>query len=583
MSASKRKPISIEEKSRIISKIESGVPNKDLVKEYGVRHSTISSIWKARDKIKTLYDKNCLKMKRSRTTKHAKIEDAVLKWYRHQRTNNVPINGPMLQQKANELAQRFDEDFVFTPSWVQRFRARHGIVGRITSVEVASVDKGTVDNWMTQKWPTIWEGYRPEDIFNADETGLFYNMKPDRISKFKGENCSGGKMAETRLTIMVAANMTGSCKRKLLVIGNYKTPECFKTGSLPVIYENNVKSWMTLEIFERWLRNWDDELKANNKKVLLLVNTCAAHMAVTNLKFIKLVFLPSNVLQPMDQGVIRCIKSNYRKLQVLQLLQNLETNNEKSLTVLDAILMVAEAWENVSRKTIADCFIQAGFTSMHDDDEEDNISLCQLAQNLRPALSTTEANEFIDVDKSVAICEATTEDHVRVQIVKEEYDKQEYSEEQLTVPELDRTLNDAPVTVDNIVRKVQVVKEEYDDEEYFEELFTESTLDDAPATEDPLNDGLNAYAQTDDIVQVREVQEFQEEYDNHENSEKQFTMPTLNDCLNAVSVLRKIFLFNDNFHMQGNYDDTLIRIQRELQNVYARQKCSKQAKMHIEK
>ncbi|XP_050675894.1 tigger transposable element-derived protein 4-like [Leptidea sinapis] len=307
-------------------------------------------------------------------------------------------------------------------------------------------------------------------------------------------------MSKTRLTIMVAANMTGSCKRKLLVIGKSKKPRCFKNiRSLPVTYENNVKSWMTSEIFEKWLRNWDAELKANNKIVLLLVDNCPAHPAVTNLKCIKLVFLPPNVtsvLQP-SIGVIRCLKSHYRRLQVLKLIQSIDSNNQNSFTVLDAILMISEAWEKVSQKTIANCFGHAGFKDLTslitrtsddviDDDEDDNISLAQLAQNLRPALSTTETDEFIDVDQSIAIR--------------------------------------------------------------------------APATEDDI---------------VHEVQEENEQ----EDSEEQFTVPTLIDGLNAVSVLRKIVLFNEEFHMQGNCDNTLIKIQCELQNVYAQQKCFKQTKI----
>lgn len=93
-------------------------------------------------------------------------------------------------------------------------------------------------------------GYGPDDIFNADEIELFYNMPPDMTLKFKGENCSGEKLSKTRLTIMVAANMTGSCKWKLLVIGKSKKTRCFKNiRSLPVTYENNVKSWITSEIF----------------------------------------------------------------------------------------------------------------------------------------------------------------------------------------------------------------------------------------------------------------------------------------------------------------------------------------------
>ncbi|XP_028177561.1 tigger transposable element-derived protein 4-like [Ostrinia furnacalis] len=251
-----------------------------------VSHSTISTIWKERDKIQILYDKNFLKMKRARTTRHTKIEEALLKWFKYQRTNNVPINGPILQQKANDFAQRLGEDFVCSSSWIQRFRARHGIVGG-----KVSGDKGAVNEWMAQKWPTLCEGYSPEDIYN------------------------------TRLTIMVAANMTGSCKRKLLVIGKSKKPRCFKnTRSLPVSTVNKLSQ----------VRNWDAELKANNKKVLLLVDNCPAHPAVTNLKCIKLVFLPPNVtsvLQLMNQGVIRCLKSHYRRLQVLKLIQSIDSNN----------------------------------------------------------------------------------------------------------------------------------------------------------------------------------------------------------------------------------------------------------------
>ncbi|CAF4856881.1 unnamed protein product [Pieris macdunnoughi] len=138
MSQGKRKQITIEEKSRIISKLESGIPNKNLAVEYGVSHSTISTIWKEREKIQTLFENNLLKMKRARTTKHTKIDEALLKWFKYQSTNNLPINGPILQQKANDFAQRFGEDFVCSSSWIQRFRARHGIVGGKISGETAS-------------------------------------------------------------------------------------------------------------------------------------------------------------------------------------------------------------------------------------------------------------------------------------------------------------------------------------------------------------------------------------------------------------------------------------------------------------
>ncbi|GBP89083.1 Tigger transposable element-derived protein 4 [Eumeta japonica] len=313
------------------------------------------------------------------------------------------------------------ENFECSSSWVQRFRARHNIVAKKVCGEAAGVPEGVTEKWLSHKWPALSEGYTPEEIFNADETGLFYNLIPDKTLKFKGEECKGGKLSKTRITLLVAANMSGSCKRKLLVIGKAKKPRCFKNiHSLPVTYENNTRSWMTSQIFEKWLRSWDAELKSGGNKILLLVDNRPAHPVVSNLKCIKLVFLPPNVtsvLQPMDQRVTKASKTQYRKLQVLQMIQNIENGEDtKSLSVLDANLMILEAWEKVTQTTIANCFCHTDFKDLSpsqaesDDDislagmirshtdEDDNIPLVQLVAQLQRSSATAlriEIEEFI--------------------------------------------------------------------------------------------------------------------------------------------------------------------------------------------
>lgn len=259
-------------------------------------------------------------------------------------------------------------------------------------------------------------------------------MTPDKTLRFKGEKCSGGKLSKVRITVLVTANMTGSVKKKLLVIGKSKNPRCFKgVSSLPVNYEYNTKAWMTSEIFQKWLRKWDSELKTENRKILLLVDNCPAHPPVLNLTCIKLVFFPPNVtsvLQPMDQGVIKSLKTHYRKLLVLRMLQNIERNETKCLTILDAILMISEAWEKVTSTTIANCFRHAGFTDIDEDNiplarlaeqlqenqadlyNEDNIPLARLIEQLPNSLNKNELEEFIDVDNDLAICAQTSEEDI---------------------------------------------------------------------------------------------------------------------------------------------------------------------------
>jgi hypothetical protein len=39
----------------------------------------------------------------------------------------------------------------------------------------------------------IIKQYVPSNIFNMDETALFYNVQPKRILTMKGKRCPGGK------------------------------------------------------------------------------------------------------------------------------------------------------------------------------------------------------------------------------------------------------------------------------------------------------------------------------------------------------------------------------------------------------
>jgi hypothetical protein len=163
-------------------------------------------------------------------------------------------------------------------------------------------------------WSQIRSEFSDSDIFNADETGLFYKLTPDQTLKFKKEKCTGGKMSNERVTVLVCANLDGSEKRKLLVMGKSKHPRCFKNiKHLPVKYTHNRKAWMTSDIFISEIRQWDNELKI---RTIVLMDNSTAHPKMNNVKNIKLVFLPPNttsMLQPLDQGIINNLKVNFAK------------------------------------------------------------------------------------------------------------------------------------------------------------------------------------------------------------------------------------------------------------------------------
>ena len=66
------------------------------------------------------------------------------------------------------------------------------------------------------------EGYATKDIFNCDETGLFYRTLPTRSLVVKG-----GKQAKDRITVLLCASVSGE-KLQPLVIGKSRNPRSFK-------------------------------------------------------------------------------------------------------------------------------------------------------------------------------------------------------------------------------------------------------------------------------------------------------------------------------------------------------------------
>lgn len=381
MEKQKRKAFTLKQKYEIIKKIQSGVKQSKICKDLNLQKSTVATIWKKRQDILSVYDKTNVRCKKLKTSVHQEVDKGLLQWFAQKRQENVPISGNVLQEKASELGSKIEKtEFKCSRSWIGRFKKRHNIASGKIVGEAAGVDMNIVDDWLSNVWPTIRDNYEYKDIFNADETGLFYKMTPDTTLKFVGETCAGGKLSKVRITVLVAANMSGTEKRKLLVIGKSANPRCFKNKSLPVKYKANSKAWMTSEIFKSELREWDEKLKMENRKILLLVDNCPAHPDV-ELEQIKLIFMPPNTsskLQPMDQGVIHSLKCHYRKILLMKMLDAIDKNKSFSVDLLDAIHFIHLAWQKVSRETIANCFKHGGFLRKEGEyDSDDDLPLNQ--------------------------------------------------------------------------------------------------------------------------------------------------------------------------------------------------------------
>ena len=209
------------------------------------------------------------------------------------------------------------EEFEASCGWLQKFLFRHQLSSAVLCGEGAEVRPETVDNWKA-KLPDLLKGYSPKDIYNCDETGLFFRTLPSRSYVSKTDSAKNGKLAKDRITVLLASSMAGD-KLRPLVIGKSANPRCFSQRSkrqMEITYESNSKAWMTSEIFTRWLNRLNNKMILQDRKILLFMDNCGAHPPTT-LSNIKLVFFPPNTtshLQPMDAGIIQNVKLHYRKV-----------------------------------------------------------------------------------------------------------------------------------------------------------------------------------------------------------------------------------------------------------------------------
>ena len=406
--ATKRKLVSksIHEKHQALVEVENGGKKSDIALKYGVPLNTLSTWIKNSEKIKTSFkcsDQN-LSRKRIKVVKYEEIDNALLRWFTGKTEEGAAINGPILMEKANKFAKELGYDeFQCSVNWITTFKERHRIKFRSVQGEERAVDMETVEQWHQTIWPNILEIYEPRNIFNCDESGLFYKLLPNKTLAFKGQRCAGGKLSKDRLTLMFCVNMDGSDKCPLLTIGKSQKPRSFKNKvTLPTEYKSNRKAWMTSDIFTEWLKKFDRKMTTQKRKVALLLDNCAAHPKnVTGLKSVELYYLPPNttsVLQPLDQGIIKNFKHFYRSSINRKHVNALDTGTEFKVSVLDAMTEAQLAWEKVTPETISNCWLHMVFS-------EKIGSNVDIEESTLPGLTNQECKDYITSDDLVLTSE----------------------------------------------------------------------------------------------------------------------------------------------------------------------------------
>ena len=298
------------------------------------------------------------------------LDTAMWDWFQSARSINIPLSGPLIQEKALEFAASLGiDEFKASNGWLNRFNKRHNLVCGKISGERGSVNDATVIEWK-EKLPSIISGYQLHNIFNMDETGIFFRALPDKTMHERAKECTGGKRSKDRVTCLLCVNALGDFERTL-IIGHSLNPRCFKNippFHLPVTYRANKKAWMTSALYHEWLNAFDAKMRNHNRHILLFLDNAPCHPPGNSLTNIKLIFLPANttsVLQPLDQGIIQCLKLHYRKRLLRRVISQIYNGcgaetEARSVNILDACQWIAAAIEEIRPSTVHKCFSKCG-------------------------------------------------------------------------------------------------------------------------------------------------------------------------------------------------------------------------------
>ena len=199
--------LSLATKVDILNSVEkSGKRRSSIAQEFGVSKSTVTRLWSKRAELRAALQSSQFgpERKRFRTAKYCDIEDALLLWFKQAQSLNVTISGPILQAKAQELALSLGHlNFSCSSGWLDRFKSRHSITFRRTYGESTAVAPDMTSQWFSETLPALLAEYGPDDVFAADETGLFWKCLPDKAVSLREETCSDGKLSKERITVMM--------------------------------------------------------------------------------------------------------------------------------------------------------------------------------------------------------------------------------------------------------------------------------------------------------------------------------------------------------------------------------------------
>ena len=381
--------------------VKVGVSKREAARRYHVTENSIRNLLKDKERILSRYHMGNEDIRDERQrggfAKHQDLEEKLYEWVKTLRARQVPLPPSLIQFRAKRMAEEMNiSAFNASNGWYARFTRRNQVTARMLCGEGGDVDIN--DPTLVDAMEALREKvaqYPPENVYNMDETGLFYRMIPKYtvLCAHEAKDARGTKPKKDRVTLIVCTNSTGTHKIPLLMVGKAKQPAAFKSQHLPLAYISQGKAWCDSTVFRHWCENvFLPSVRARTgRPVLLLLDNAPGHYYAFEEDNVKSLFFPPNVtsiFQPMDQGVIAALKKRF-KFAIFQEIVSYHEKSDEARAILyiqaqkkargtagiaygrpphllDAMGVLEEAWEKITPGTIENCWRKSTVVASND-------------------------------------------------------------------------------------------------------------------------------------------------------------------------------------------------------------------------
>lgn len=385
-----RKVLSLSEKVKILDLLKEGVSVAEVGRRYGKNESSIRTIRNKSREIRSCVSaapETAKMLSFVRDKALSMTEKALNVWLEDMVSKNIPLDSMVLCEKARSLHKRFSEEidkddqreFKASKGWFHSFVKRYNLKNLKITGESASADAEAALKFPSELQKIIERSeYCQEQVFNCDETGLFWKKMPSRTYIHNNaRQAKGFRSFKDRLTLVLCANAAGHVIKPGLIYraNNPRALKNKRKDCLPVFWQHNRKAWMTAILFQEWFtkcfvpeaKKYLEE-KGLLFKVLLIVDNAPSHPE--SIKYenenVEVVFLPPNttsLLQPLDQGIIKCVKAVYTRLAFTRIRTGLDADPNcnvtklwKEFNIADAIIIISDAVDSVKPTTVNACW-----------------------------------------------------------------------------------------------------------------------------------------------------------------------------------------------------------------------------------